>query len=53
MKIAIVAIILIILVVSFIILWYVNHNTPIPNEAFDNLPECNGCSNKSCGNYKK
>ncbi len=52
MRILIVVLILILLVVGFILLWKENHNTPIPEEAFDSMPECNGCANKACGNYK-
>lgn len=53
MQIIVVVIILVILVVGFIFLWKVNHNTPIPEEAFDSMPECEGCANKACGNYKR
>lgn len=45
--------IMIVLIIGFIILWKVNHDTPIPEGAFDSMPECSGCANKSCSNYKK
>lgn len=43
-------IIVIVLIVGFIMLWKVNHSTPIPKEAFGSIPKCNGCANKSCSN---
>ncbi len=53
MGILITVIILVVLIVGFLFLWKENHSTPIPEEAFDSMPECNGCANKACGNYKK
>ncbi|MFV0424687.1 MAG: hypothetical protein ACK5K7_03905 [Bacilli bacterium] len=52
MRVLVLIVILIVLIVGFIFLWKENHNTPIPEEAFDSIPECEGCSNKACGNYK-
>ncbi len=46
-------VILVVTIVGFALLWKLNHETPIPEEAFDSMPDCEGCANKACGNYKK
>ncbi len=52
MRVIVAIVILVVLIVGFIFLWKYNHETPIPDEAFDKMPDCEGCSNKSCGNYR-
>lgn len=53
MRSVILIVILVVTITGFLVLWKMNHNTPIPEEAFDSIPDCEGCSNKACGNYKR
>ncbi len=51
MKYVVLFVIMIPLILGFLYIWKKNHETPIPKEAFDAVPKCNGCVNKSCSNY--
>ncbi len=52
MKYLVMALIIIPLIVGFLYVWKKNHETPIPEDAFATPPDCGGCANKACGNYK-